>query len=234
MTPGLTGRSGRPALILGCSGTLQWATSHNDSHLGGMSPALQVLGKCLMGIPLCGMVWVHVNLTLWGRDGKIQGSFWANCPGKRAESLAVAAHGQLPWDVEWHWTMWMGCSALVTSVVELVAAQRVTVCRLDHPQSPAWKGSARNDCRCRAGLGIQSEGPWGDEKCRAACGLFNIRSLAGISWHMCLLKGQDTISQLLHTFLWAWSKQWRSLTRGKQRNHSSAEVVPTNTLSCLD
>lgn len=77
--------------------------------------------------------------------------------------------------------------------------------------------------RCTAGLKMQSEGLWGNRKCRAGCGLFNIRE-AGWYLPACILSERSVhnLRVSLHVFFGPGTSGWCSLTRGKQRNHLSA------------
>jgi len=88
-------------------------------------------------------------------------------------------------------------------------------------QSRVW--DKVGDYTCRAELKMRSEGLWGNTKCRAGCGLFNIREAV---WCLlaCILSERSVhnLTVSLHVFFGSGTSSWCSLTRGKQRNHLSA------------
>lgn len=241
----LTCRSGRDLQV---SWAGKWLCSedtscYSNSHMGRLSKALRghALRKCILqSSPPCGAlvsILVHINLILWGNDGKIQWRFWSAVEGfsrKDSRVLGIPAGlGQLQ-SVEWQWTLWMGspaggCSTLFTTVVEIVAAatgasSESHCVRAGEPaEAQHGREVMAGHCRCRTGLKMQCEGLWGNRKCRAGCGLFNIQE-AGRYLLACILSERSVhnLTVSLHVFFGPGVSSWCSLTRGKQRNHLSA------------
>lgn len=122
-----------------------------------------------------------------------------------------------------------GCSTLFSAVVEIVAAvtgassESHCVRAGQPPAAQRGREVMAGHCRCRAGLKMWHEGLWGDRKCRAGCGLFNIRE-AGRCLLACILSERSVhnLTVSLHVFFGPGVSSWCSLTRGKQRNHLSA------------
>lgn len=127
---------------------------------------------------------------------------------------------------EGHWTVWMGfpgglcCSALVTSVVELVPAVTAVSSESHHAQAgqapEVQHGGEAPGMIADAGLGsgfsLKDFGVIGNAGLAVACWQPGWYFLA----HVFAERSVHNLTASPHRdFPWAWSEQWCSLTRGK-------------------